>query len=79
MKAKFKKFLTNNRAYSKFVRNVKDQRNMSFDEYCSKDGIGDRTITSAFNWGLTPLEEDFLYWSKLNEKWLKLLNDDQTT
>ena len=74
MKAKFKKFLIDNRAYEKFVCNIKFERNMSFDEYCSIDGIWDRAITSAFNWGLTPPDEDFFYWNALNNKW-----NDQTT
>jgi len=71
MKAKFKKFLIANSAYEKFVRNLKYERDMNFDEYCAIEW--DRAITSAFNWGLTPPDENFLYWSKLNEKWLKLL------
>ena len=77
MKAKFKKFLTDNKAYEKFVHNIKNERNMCFSEYCGIIGIDDRAITSAFNWGLTP--EDFYYWDKLNKKWLKLLENDQTT
>ena len=67
MKAKFKKFLTGNRAYSKFVRNIKNERNMCFSEYCSIKGIDDRAITSVLSWHETP--EDYDYWDALDNKW----------
>ena len=78
MKAKFKKFLTNNRAYSKFVRNIKSQwRNRNFTEYCDRDENWDRIIYRAFHWRITP--EGFSYWNVLNNKWEKLLENEQNT
>jgi len=77
MKAKFKKFLTDNRIYRKFVRNLKDQKNMSFDEYCGINGIWDEAIIDAFTWG-SP-RDSFDYWSTFNKKWEKLLENEQNT
>ena len=77
MKTKFKKFLIDNRAYEKFVRNIKNERDMNFDEYCEIDGIWDRVLTSAFYWYRTTEGEK--YWNVLNNKWEKLLENDQST
>ena len=71
MKAKFKKFLIDNGAYRKFVRNVKDQKGMSFNEYCGIDGIWNSAITSAFSWDKAP--DGFDYWHTLSNKWLKAI------
>jgi len=81
MKAKFKKFLTDNGAYRKFVRNLKDYRDMSFDEYCDKAEKWDKIIISAYHWfksneSMPFGTEGFSYWHKLHIKWLKLLEND---
>jgi len=75
MKDEFIKFLKSKRIFSKFERNLKSDRDITFDEYSdskSEEG-GIDLLISAFYWDQTP--ENYDFWDEIDEDWRKIVNN----
>lgn len=65
MKEKFINFLKVNKAHEKFIKNLRNSRYSSIDEF--EDEEYDDWILNAFRWDKTPEGEE--YWQELDDMW----------
>ena len=68
MKEQFIEFLKENEAYRDYIKNLKNHRGLTLDEYFNRRCADEESVLmDAFVWAET--KEGYEYWKNLNKKW----------
>lgn len=68
-------FLKDTDVYEAYVRNLKEHRGLTLDEYYDRRCMDEKSVfLDAFVWAET--KERYKYWKNINGKWLNKIEED---